>query len=73
VFERFFRASAAVDLHLQGVGLGLAIVKRIIDGHDGSITVASELGVGTTFRIVLPAPSAADVDILSAAVPVGSH
>jgi PAS domain S-box-containing protein len=54
LFERFFRASAAVDLHIQGVGLGLMVVKSIIDAHDGKVSVISKPGSGSTFRIVLP-------------------
>ncbi len=37
-----------------GTGLGLAIVKKAIDDHDGSITVSSKQGTGTTFTIILP-------------------
>lgn len=37
-----------------GVGLGLAIVKRILDAHEASISVVSQVGVGTTFTVVLP-------------------
>jgi two-component system sensor histidine kinase HydH len=37
-----------------GTGLGLAIVKKAIDDHDGSITVSSKQGSGTTFTIILP-------------------
>jgi len=39
----------------KGTGLGLAIVKRIVDEHDGIISIESELGVGTKFIIDLPA------------------
>jgi signal transduction histidine kinase len=38
-----------------GVGLGLAIVKRVIAAHEGSISVRSQVGVGTTFTVLLPA------------------
>lgn len=39
----------------KGSGLGLSIVYSIIKKHDGRITVKSEMGIGTTFRILLPA------------------
>jgi len=39
----------------SGVGLGLAIVKRILDAHGGNIAVTSQLGVGTSFTVDLPA------------------
>jgi diguanylate cyclase (GGDEF)-like protein len=39
----------------SGVGLGLAIVKRILDAHGASIAVASQVGVGTSFTVDLPA------------------
>ena len=38
----------------QGTGLGLAIVQSVVSDHHGSISVSSEEGQGTTFRIELP-------------------
>ena len=38
----------------DGTGLGLSVTNRIIEGHDGRIEVESEVGRGTTFRLVLP-------------------
>jgi two-component system phosphate regulon sensor histidine kinase PhoR len=55
LFERFFRASTAIDSAIPGVGLGLSIVKVIVDLHGGEVTVDSRKGVGTTFEILLPA------------------
>ncbi len=38
----------------EGSGIGLSIVKSIIDLHDGYISVESEVGKGSTFKIILP-------------------
>jgi two-component system, OmpR family, phosphate regulon sensor histidine kinase PhoR len=55
VFTRFYRTQQASDLAIRGVGLGLSITQQIVEGHDGEITVASEVGRGSEFTVVLPA------------------
>jgi signal transduction histidine kinase len=55
VFERFFRASTAKGQQIAGTGLGLAIAQKIIDLHGGRISLHSQPGQGSTFRVWLPA------------------
>jgi len=54
VFDRFYRVEKSRSRESGGAGLGLAIVKKIIEAHDGVITVTSELEKGTTFAFRLP-------------------
>jgi two-component system phosphate regulon sensor histidine kinase PhoR len=53
--ERFYRADSSRSRALAGTGLGLAIVKHVVEHHRGRLNIASELGVGTTVSIYLPA------------------
>jgi signal transduction histidine kinase len=55
LFERFFRASGAVERQIQGTGLGLYIAKAIVDAHRGRIAVEERPGGGTIFRVELEA------------------
>lgn len=54
VFDRFFRAAGVRSDQIPGTGLGLDIVSSIVGAHGGTVTVESEVGRGTTFRVVLP-------------------
>jgi signal transduction histidine kinase len=60
LFERFFRASSAVDQQIPGTGLGLYIARRIVEAHGGAMEVESAPGEGATFRIDLP-PAQAEI------------
>jgi signal transduction histidine kinase len=54
IFERFYKVDKARDRSLGGNGLGLSIVKKIVELHGGKVAVASELGKGAVFEVVLP-------------------
>lgn len=55
IFKRFYRSRYSKDT--QGIGLGLPLAKAIVEAHNGTIEVDSELGVGTTFIINLLIPT----------------
>lgn len=58
IFERFYRGDKARSTDkIRGTGLGLAIVKHIAQLHGGRVEADSELGKGTTIRIILPSVS----------------
>ena len=57
IFERFYRVDKARSRELGGTGLGLAIVRHIVLAHKGRLEVESQLGRGTTFRLIFPAKS----------------
>jgi heavy metal sensor kinase len=54
IFERFYRVDESRARSTGGHGLGLAIVKTLVEGMNGSISVRSKLGDGSTFTIALP-------------------
>ena len=54
VFERFFRVDRARSRESGGTGLGLSIVRNVAVAHGGSVSVASKVGVGSTFIIRIP-------------------
>lgn len=55
IFEPFFTTKGTARRgEAKGTGLGLAICKQIVERHNGRIEVASEIGKGTTFTVILP-------------------
>jgi signal transduction histidine kinase len=54
IFDRFYRTKSAKSSATVGTGLGLSITREIVHRHGGHLTVTSELGIGTTFRVTVP-------------------
>lgn len=50
IFDRFYQVEGTKD----GTGIGLSYVKELVENHKGQISVSSEIGQGTTFRVSLP-------------------
>lgn len=54
VFGRFFQVDSSARRKFQGVGIGLALVKELVELHDGTVSVESVEGQGTTFTARMP-------------------
>jgi signal transduction histidine kinase/DNA-binding response OmpR family regulator len=73
VFEEFQQVGDP-DHRRAGTGLGLALTKRLVEAHDGAITLASELGKGSSFTVRLPAaPQLRPTPVDSVAVEDAAH
>ena len=67
VFELFRQVDDSIRRRHEGTGLGLAITKRLTEMHNGRIALESELGTGTTVRVLLPAVPRAALPAASSA------
>jgi len=57
IFERFYRSDKSHSQTIPGTGLGLAIVKHVVDAHQGTLSVQSQIDTGTVFHVTFPAAS----------------
>ncbi|AKL97009.1 sensor histidine kinase ResE [Clostridium aceticum] len=63
IFERFRQVDTSLSRKNEGSGIGLSLVKALVEMQKGTITVKSQLGVGTEFTIELPANKLREKDI----------
>jgi signal transduction histidine kinase len=54
IFEKFYRVGSSLEHNTKGSGLGLSLVHHIMHVHQGSITVKSKPGKGSTFSLLFP-------------------
>lgn len=57
IFDEFVTIDPSYNRRAEGTGLGLAITRRLVEAMGGAISVASTLGIGSTFTVTLPLPS----------------
>ena len=65
IFDRFYQADQSLTREQGGCGLGLSIVRYIVEAHQGSISVQSELGVGSSFTLLLPCSNSAHQQLVT--------
>jgi signal transduction histidine kinase len=66
IFDAFYRSPRVVNLQIHGTGLGLSLARRIAETLGGTLTVVSEISVGSSFTLHLPALERNEVELRSA-------
>lgn len=67
IFERFEQVDKSISRNAEGSGIGLSLVKSIVEMHGGKISVESEVGKGSVFKIELPAKTIEEIEVIEQA------
>jgi PAS domain S-box-containing protein len=54
IFNRFFQEDKSLSRNAEGTGIGLSLIKSLVELHEGTISVESEINKGSVFKVVLP-------------------
>nr|WP_241393776.1 HAMP domain-containing sensor histidine kinase [Clostridium saccharobutylicum] len=63
IFERFEQVDKSISRNAEGSGIGLSLVKSIVNMHGGKISVESEVGKGSIFKIELPVKIVEEIEV----------
>ena len=72
IFKRFHQIDKSLSRNAEGSGIGLSLVKSLVKLHGGEISVESEVGIGSTFKIELPAKTVEDAEVIDKIKPVNN-
>jgi signal transduction histidine kinase len=73
IFGRFWQADTSSQRKFQGMGIGLGLVKELVEIQGGSVSAASEVGIGTTMTVKLPLKHPEPADLAEAEPAEGHH
>ena len=72
IFKRFHQIDKSLSRNTEGSGIGLSLVTSLVTLHGGKISVDSEVGIGSTFKIELPARTVEDVEVVDKIKPMNN-
>lgn len=72
IFKRFHQIDKSLSRNAEGSGIGLSLVTSLVKLHGGKISVDSEVGKGSTFKVELPAKTVEDVEVIGIIKPVNN-
>ena len=72
IFKRFHQIDKSLSRNSEGSGIGLSLVKSLVELHGGKISVDSEIGIGSAFKIELPAKTVENAEVIDKIKPMNN-